>query len=162
LIGQDPYPTDGHAMGLCFSAPYGVAIPASLRNIYKEMSDDGYIPNFQSADLTKWATEGVFMINTALTVIQGQSNSHAKEWEKFTEELFYFINRSCKNVAVVMWGAQAKKYSHCLKNPTFKIFTAGHPSPINKYGGFLGSKPFSSVNRFLREQGVKPIDWNLN
>lgn len=162
IIGQDPYHTPGAAMGLAFSHEndYGKVQP-SLRNVYKELVDCGYKVNTKSGDLTKWAKQGVFLINTALTVRQGQANSHSKEWIPFTEKLFKFMNEQLTHCVVIMWGAHAQSYAKYFDSKKHKKLMSSHPSPFSANAGFFGSKPFLKCNEQLKAWKMKEIDWNL-
>lgn len=162
IIGQDPYHTPGAAMGLAFSHEDGhKKIQPSLKNIYKEVIACGYKVNPKSGDLSKWANQGVFLINTALTVQQGKPNSHSKEWVKFTEKLFSFINEKVKHSVVIMWGNHAQSYEKYFDSSRHKIMKSAHPSPFSANSGFFGSKPFIICNEQLKIWGMKEIDWNL-
>lgn len=160
IIGQDPYHTPGAAMGLAFShkSDYGKLQP-SLRNIYKELENCGYKVDKKSGDLTKWAKQGVFLINTALTVRQGQANSHSKEWIPFTEHLFKYLNSKLKHCVIIMWGSFAQKYTKYFGANHAKLMSS-HPCPMS-VNGFLGCKHFIKCNDHLKEWGMKEIDWNL-
>lgn len=163
IIGQDPYHTPGAAMGLSFSHEKDCKkIQPSLQNIYKELISCGYKVNAKSGDLTKWAQQGVFLINTALTVQQGKANSHSKEWEKFTEKLFTFMNEKIKRSVVIMWGAHAQSYEKYFDATRHKMIKSPHPSPFSAHTGFFGSKPFVVCNNQLKKWGIEEIDWNLN
>lgn len=162
IIAQDPYHTLGAAMGLAFSHKddYGKLQP-SLRNIYTELESCAYKVNKKSGDLTKWAKQGVFLINTALTVREGQANSHSKEWEPFTEKLFTFMNKNLDHCVVMMWGAFAQKYAKYFDTKKHKALTTSHPSNYSANNGFFGCKHFIKCNQQLKEWGKSEIDWNL-
>jgi len=163
IIGQDPYHSPGAAMGLAFSHDKDCKkIQPSLKNIYKEMKSCGYKVNDYSGDLTKWANQGVFLINTALTVQQGKPNSHSEIWRSFTKKLFTFINTKIKNSVVIMWGAHAQSYENLFDSTRHKIIKSAHPSPLSAHNGFYGSKPFIVCNEQLKLWGVDEIDWKLN
>lgn len=162
LVGQDPYHEPGQAMGLCFSVPKTTKTPPSLRNIQKEMQDDlGCMPG---NDLTGWACNGVLMLNTVLTVRRGQANAHANRgWEQFTTGAAAFALQQQKGpVAAILWGKPAKdRFGAMMQQkeaPRMAVCSA-HPSPLSAYRGFFGSKPFSTVNTWLVQQGATPIDW---
>jgi uracil-DNA glycosylase len=163
IIGQDPYHTPGAAMGLAFSHEKDCKkIQPSLKNIYAELKSCGYKVNEKSGDLTKWAEQGVFLINTALTVRQGKPNSHSKEWESFTKKLFAFLNKNIKRSVVVMWGGHAQSYENLFDASRHKLIKSVHPSPLSAHSGFFGSKPFTLCNKQLKTWGIKEVDWNLN
>lgn len=162
IIGQDPYHNDGQAHGLCFSVKPEVEIPPSLVNIYKELKDDlgCKIPN--NGYLVKWAEQGVLMLNTVLTVRAHQANSHqGKGWEKFTDAVIKAVNEVDRPIVFILWGRPAQLKKSMLNNPKHYILEAPHPSPLSAFRGFFGSKPFSKTNQFLEEQGINPIDWQI-
>ena len=162
IIGQDPYHNNGQAHGLCFSVRPEVDIPPSLVNIYKELHDDlgCTIPNHGC--LTKWAEQGVLMLNTVLTVRAHQANSHKDiGWEEFTDAAIMALNSQDRPIVFILWGAPAQRKARMLTNPKHLILKAPHPSPLSAYRGFFGSKPFSQTNDYLRAHGVEPIDWQI-
>ena len=162
ILGQDPYHGDGQAHGLCFSVKPEVEIPPSLVNIYKELHDDlgCTIPNHGC--LTKWAEQGVLMLNTVLTVRAHQANSHRGiGWEEFTDAAIMALNSQDRPIVFILWGAPAQRKARMLDNPKHLILKAPHPSPLSAYRGFFGSKPFSQTNDFLKEHGIEPIDWQI-
>jgi len=162
LLGQDPYATRGFAHGLAFSTKLGVAIPKSLRNIYKELNSDlkCYIPN--NGHLKKWAEQGVLLLNAILTVEEGKSNSHkGYGWEIFTDRIISYINEKSTPVVFMLWGNNAREKKALINNPRHLIIESAHPSPLSASRGFFGSRPFSRVNRFLLENGMEPIDWQI-
>ena len=162
IIGQDPYHNEGQAHGLCFSVKPGVDVPPSLVNIYKELKDDlgCYIPN--NGYLVKWAKQGVLMLNTVLTVRAHMANSHrGKGWEEFTDAAIRALNKQDRPIVYILWGRPAQTKEKMLNNPRHLILKAPHPSPLSAYNGFFGSKPFSQTNRFLEENGIPPIDWQI-
>ena len=162
IIGQDPYHNEGQAHGLCFSVKPGVDVPPSLVNIYKELKDDlgCYIPN--NGYLVKWAKQGVLMLNTVLTVRAHMANSHrGKGWEEFTDAAIRALNKQDRPIVYFLWGRPAQTKEKMLNNPRHLILKAPHPSPLSAYNGFFGSKPFSQTNRFLEENGIPPIDWQI-
>ena len=162
ILGQDPYHNDGQAHGLCFSVKPDVQVPPSLVNIYQELHDDlgCYIPN--NGYLTKWASQGVLMLNTVLTVRAHQANSHrGMGWEEFTDAAIRVLNEQDRPIVFILWGSPAQKKAAMLHNPKHLILKAPHPSPLSAYRGFFGSKPFSQTNRFLEEHGISPIDWQI-
>lgn len=162
ILGQDPYHNDGQAHGLCFSVKPEVDIPPSLVNIYQELHDDlgCYIPN--NGYLTKWARQGVLMLNTVLTVRAHQANSHrGKGWEEFTDAAIRILDEQDRPIVFILWGSPAQKKALMLHNPKHLILKAPHPSPLSAYRGFFGSRPFSQTNEFLKENGLEPIDWQI-
>lgn len=162
ILGQDPYHNDGQAHGLCFSVKPDVAIPPSLVNIYQELHDDlgCYIPN--NGYLTKWAKQGVLMLNTVLTVRAHQANSHrGMGWEQFTDAAIRILNEQDRPIVFILWGSPAQKKAQMLNNPKHLILKAPHPSPLSAYRGFFGSRPFSQTNEFLVRNGLEPIDWQI-
>ena len=163
ILGQDPYHNHGQAHGLCFSVKKGVEIPPSLVNIYQELHDDlgCAVPNHGC--LTKWAQQGVLMLNTVLTVRTHQANSHREiGWEEFTDAAIRVLNEQDRPIVFILWGSPAQRKKSMLNNPKHLILTAPHPSPLSAYRGFFGSRPFSRTNRFLEEQGITPIDWQIS
>jgi len=162
ILGQDPYHNIGQAHGLCFSVKPEVAIPPSLVNIYKELRDDCgcYISN--NGYLKKWSNQGVLMLNTVLTVRAHEANSHKGwGWERFTDAAIEVLNKIDRPIVYILWGAPAQKKKSMLNNPKHLILMAPHPSPLSSYRGFFGSKPFSKTNEFLRNNGIKEIDWQI-
>ena len=162
LLGQDPYPTPGHAHGLCFSVRPGVAIPASLRNIYQERQSDLGIPPAKHGYLASWAAQGILMLNAVLTVRSGTPNSHAnKGWEKFTDATLKAANAKTTPVVFVLWGGYAQKKRPLIDESRHSVIASVHPSPLSANAGFFGSKPFSKINAQLADKGLSPIDWTL-
>ena len=162
IIGQDPYHNVGQAHGLCFSVRPEVDIPPSLVNIYKELQSDlgCKIPN--NGYLVKWAEQGVLLLNTVLTVRAHQANSHqGKGWEQFTDAIIRAVNAEDRPIAYLLWGRPAQSKMSMLDNPKHKVFTAPHPSPLSAHRGFFGCKHFSQANKFLEENGLEPIDWQI-
>lgn len=162
ILGQDPYHNVGQAHGLCFSVKPDVEIPPSLVSIYKELHDDlgCEIPNH--GYLTKWAEQGVLMLNTVLTVRAHQANSHhGIGWEEFTDAAIRAVNAQNRPIVYMLWGRPAQTKKAMLDNPNHLILEAPHPSPLSAYRGFFGSRPFSQANEFLKANGVKPIDWKI-
>jgi uracil-DNA glycosylase len=163
VIGQDCYIHDGEAMGLAFSVPVGVKLPPTLRNIYKELSSD--IPNFKEpnhGNLESWASQGVFLINSALTVREGKSGSHMDVWQSLTDQIIGQLSQYKNNLVFILWGNPAKKKLNVIKNvENHCILTAAHPSPLSANKGFFGCKCFSQTNNYLVSKGLTPIDWNL-
>ncbi len=160
ILGQDPYPTPGHAHGLCFSVkPEVNPIPKSLINIFKELNDDLGINN-QNGNLQNWANQGVLLLNSVLTVEQGHPNSHqGKGWEIFTDKVIAVVNALERPVVFVLWGAYAQKKGAMIDASRHLVIRSPHPSPLSAYRGFLGSRPFSKINHFLAQQGQVEINW---
>jgi len=163
ILGQDPYPTVGHAHGLCFSAmPEVKPLPKSLLNIYKELKEDLSIDNFHTPYLQPWAEQGVLLLNAILTVEAGKTNAHqGRGWEQFTDKIIEIINEKLENVVFILWGANAQKKGKNIDSSKHLILNAPHPSPLSAYRGFFGSKPFSKVNNYLIAHGKDKIDWKL-
>lgn len=162
IFGQDPYHNYGQAHGLCFSVKKGVQIPPSLVNIYKELQDDLGCTIPSHGCLTKWAEQGVLMLNTVLTVRAHEANSHKGiGWEEFTDAAIRVLNEQDRPMVFILWGAPAQRKEKMLNNPQHLILKAPHPSPLSSYRGFFGSKPFSQTNAFLKAHGVEPIDWQI-
>lgn len=162
IIGQDPYHERGQAEGLAFSVGADVAIPPSLQNIYKELHDDlgCYVPD--NGSLTKWAKQGVLLLNSVLTVRAHQANSHAGAgWEEFTDAILDAVEAQDRPIVFMLWGSQARKKASMVKNPKHLVLEAPHPSPLSAYRGFFGCRHFSKCNSFLRENGLAPIDWQI-
>lgn len=162
ILGQDPYHGDGQAHGLCFSVKPDVDVPPSLVNIYKELQSDlgCYIPNH--GYLEKWAKQGVLLLNTVLTVRAHQANSHRGiGWEEFTDAAIRVLNEQDRPIVFLLWGKPAQSKKSMLHNPKHLILTAPHPSPLSAHRGFFGCKHFSQTNEFLKEQGLTPIDWQI-
>lgn len=162
ILGQDPYPTPGHANGLCFSTQPDVRpLPKSLQNIFRELNDDLGIDN-RCGDLTHWADQGVLLLNAVLTVRSGQPASHqGRGWELVTDEAIRILADQSQPMVFVLWGAQAQKKAGYIHRPNHLVLKSPHPSPLSAYRGFFGSKPFSRINAFLTEQGESPIDWRV-
>ena len=162
ILGQDPYHNDGQAHGLCFSVKPDVEVPPSLVNIYKELQDDlgCRIPN--NGYLVKWAKQGVLMLNTVLTVRAHQANSHRGiGWEQFTDAVIRAVDAQDRPIVFLLWGRPAQMKKSMLHNPKHLILEAPHPSPLSAYRGFFGCKHFSQTNAFLENNGLAPIDWQI-
>ena len=158
IIGQDPYHGPSQAHGLSFSVRDGIAPPPSLVNIFKELNSDLGIPIPKSGNLTKWAENGVLLLNTVLTVRGGAATSHrGKGWERFTDRVIELLNMREEPIVFLLWGGFAKTKAALITNPNHHILTAAHPSPLSAYNGFFGCKHFSKANALLKE----PIDWTL-
>lgn len=161
ILGQDPYHGLGQAHGLSFSVRDGVRIPPSLQNIYKEIESDLGIKVSRSGDLTRWAQQGVLLLNAVLTVEQDRAASHqGKGWEKFTDLIIATVNENCQNVVFILWGAQAQKKAAFVDRKKHLVIESPHPSPLSAHRGFLGSKPFSKANAYLKAHARKEIDWS--
>ena len=163
ILGQDPYPTQGHAHGLSFSVlPTVKPLPRSLNNIYKELKSDLGIDNKHTGYLQPWAEQGVLLLNTVLSVEEGNANSHQKRgWERFTDESIKAVNAQDNPVVFILWGAPAQKKATLIDESKHLIIKSAHPSPLSAKNGFFDSKPFSRSNTFLVEQGRTPINWQL-
>lgn len=161
ILGQDPYPTRGHAHGLCFSCDSHVRpLPKSLQNIFKELEDDLGIKAPANGDLNHWANQGVLLLNSLLTVREGQPLSHANHgWEQFTDEVIQTINDQSEGVIFVLWGSPAQAKAARVNTNKHIVLKAPHPSPLSAYRGFFGSKPFSRINEILEKQGKGVIRW---
>ena len=160
ILGQDPYHGFGQAHGLSFSVQKGTPLPPSLKNIYKELQEDfgGELPT--EGDLTHWAKQGVLLLNTVLTVEEGNANSHkGMGWERLTNRLIESLNELNHPVIFILWGKPAQDKEKLITNPSHVILKAPHPSPLSAYRGFFGSKPFSRINDILIQQGQIPIRW---
>lgn len=162
ILGQDPYHEPNQAHGLCFSVNPGIDIPPSLVNIYKELHDDIGFTIPESGCLTKWADQGVMLLNTVLTVRAHQANSHqGKGWEQFTDATIAALNKQDRPIVFMLWGRPARQKAAMLDNPRHLVLEAAHPSPLSAYKGFFGCRHFSKANDFLVANGVEPIDWRL-
>lgn len=160
ILGQDPYHGEGQAHGLAFSVREGVPLPPSLKNMYKEIEEETGESQPESGDLTRWARQGVLLLNTALTVRSGEANSHSgKGWEIFTDRVIEVLNEREKPVIFILWGRNAKTKERLITNSRHKVFTAAHPSPLSAYNGFFGCGHFNAVNRELILMGEMPIIW---
>lgn len=162
IVGQDPYHGIGEAHGLSFSVQKGVPIPPSLKNIFKELSDDLGIAAPLTGDLTKWAQSGVLLLNSILTVEKDLPASHKNiGWEKLTDYIIKKVNEKTEPVVFILWGNFAKSKKELISNPNHLILSSTHPSPFSAYNGFFGSKPFSKTNDFLQKNNLPIIDWRL-
>lgn len=162
ILGQDPYHGHGQAHGMSFSVKPGVQPPPSLVNIFKELHEDlgCYIPD--NGYLKKWADQGVLLLNTVLTVREGQANSHRNMgWEQFTDKVISILNERETPIVFILWGKNAQSKLSIINNPRHYIIKSSHPSPLSAYNGFLGSRPFSRANDFLVSIGKTPIDWQI-
>lgn len=162
ILGQDPYHEKGQAHGLAFSTPDGRPIPRSLKNIFKEVNAEFDYPIPQSGCLEKWAEQGVFLLNTVLTVEEGKANSHSDcGWQTFTDNVIKILNNQKQAIVFLLWGKQAEKKKELITNPNHLVLITSHPSPFSARRGFLGSNHFILANEFLKENYIKEIDWNL-
>ena len=160
IIGQDPYHEPGQAHGLCFSVNEGVPFPPSLRNIFKEISDDLGKPVPANGDLTRWAQQGVLLLNATLTVRAGQAGSHqGLGWEEFTDAVIKELNASRAGLVFILWGGYAKKKGAIIDRSRHLVLTSAHPSPLSAYNGFFGNHHFSLTNDWLIKHGQTPIEW---
>ncbi|MCF0206121.1 MAG: uracil-DNA glycosylase [Bacteroidales bacterium] len=163
ILGQDPYHTPGFAHGLCFSVQYGVQIPKSLQNIYKELNSDiGFrIPNH--GNLTAWAAQGVFLLNATLTVRAHEAGSHQRQgWEQFTDSVISALSEYKSNVVFLLWGNYAREKAKLIDHTKHLVLTAAHPSPLSAYNGFFGCKHFSQTNDYLKSHSITPVNWALD
>lgn len=164
ILGQDPYHEPGQANGLAFSVSRGVKLPPSLQNIYKELEADLGVPAAKSGDLTSWAQQGVFLLNTVLSVRAHAANSHKDfGWQSFTDAVIAALAELPQPVAFVLWGAQAQKKAALVEKSPYPrlVLQSPHPSPLSAYRGFFGSRPFSQINAFLVSYGFLPVDWKI-
>lgn len=162
ILGQDPYHGEGQANGLCFSVHRGVKVPPSLVNIFKELHDDIGCDIPDNGDLTKWAEEGVLLLNTILTVRAHEAFSHRGiGWESFTDAAIRVLAEEDRPLVFILWGSAARAKKALIHNPKHFIIEAPHPSPLSAYHGFFGSRPFSKTNAYLTSAGLSPIDWSL-
>lgn len=161
ILGQDPYYNPGQAMGMSFSVNKGVAVPKSLQNMFKEIADDIGRPSaIEGGDLTPWARQGVLLLNTVLTVVAGQPNSHkGMGWETFTDAVINKLNSRNTPTVFLLWGRNALDKRVLITNPTHLVLTAAHPSPLSAFNGFFGCRHFSKTNEFLRKNGLEEIVW---
>lgn len=162
LLGQDPYHNVGQAHGLCFSVQEGVPNPPSLENIFKELKSDLGYDRPTNGTLTKWAKEGVLLLNTSLSVRAHQANSHSKcGWAWFTDSVIKLVSDQKEHVVFILWGGNARSKKPLIDKTKHCIIESAHPSPLSAHNGFFGSKPFSKTNEYLISKGLPPIDWDL-
>lgn len=162
ILGQDPYHGSGQAHGLCFSVRRGVPIPPSLRNMHKELQQDLGCPTPSHGNLEHWARQGVLLLNTTLTVREGEAASHhGRGWETFTDEVISAVDTKSSRVIFLLWGAASRKKKSLIDTDRHTVIESAHPSPLSAHNGFLGSRPFSRANQALRESGQEPIDWAI-
>lgn len=163
ILGQDPYHEPGEACGLSFSVKKGIQIPPSLQNIYKELESDLGYPIPHHGDLTKWAQEGVLLLNAVLTVRAHQAFSHSDfGWQQFTDAAIRALDTVDRPIVFILWGKSAAEKRNLITNPNRLVITSAHPSPLSAYRGFFGSRPFSKANEFLKSHGETPVDWQIS
>ncbi|MBE6510898.1 MAG: uracil-DNA glycosylase [Methanobrevibacter millerae] len=163
ILGQDPYHEEGQAHGLAFSTPEGRPIPRSLKNIFKEIEDEYNYPIPDSGCLEKWAKQGVFLLNTVLTVREGEANSHSDcGWQTFTDNVIKALNEQPQPIVFLLWGKQAEKKMELLENPNHLVLVTSHPSPFSARRGFFGCNHFRLANEYLRKNDIEEIDWKLS
>lgn len=163
ILGQDPYPSPGHAHGMSFSVLPGVRPPKSLVNIYKELQTDLGIEPARHGYLMPWAEQGVFLLNSVLTVREGEPGSHrGKGWETLTNKVIKLLSAREGRIVFILWGRDAQSFAPMINTSEHKILVAPHPSPLSAHQGFFGSKPFSQANGALVKKGFTPIDWDLS
>ncbi|MDO4615322.1 MAG: uracil-DNA glycosylase [Lachnospiraceae bacterium] len=162
ILGQDPYHGEGQANGLAFSVHPGIKVPPSLVNIYAELHDDLGCEIPDNGDLTKWAKQGVMLLNTVLTVRAHQANSHRGiGWENFTDAAIRVLADQDRPLVFILWGTPARKKKALIQNPKHLVLESPHPSPLSAYHGFFGSRPFSKTNAYLEQNGLTPVDWQI-
>lgn len=160
ILGQDPYHEPGQAHGLCFSVQEGVPYPPSLINIFKEIQDDLGIPVPSNGELTRWAEQGVLLLNATLTVRAHQAGSHQnKGWETFTDAVIHRLAEEREHIVFILWGSYAQKKGAFIDANKHLVLKSAHPSPLSAYRGFFGNKHFSKANQYLASRGVEPIRW---
>ncbi|HRO68320.1 MAG TPA: uracil-DNA glycosylase [Pseudobdellovibrionaceae bacterium] len=163
IVGQDPYHGPGQAHGLSFSVRPGIPLPPSLRNIFKELHDDLGIPIPNQGSLTKWAEQGVLLLNAVLTVEEAKAAAHqGKGWEGFTDRIIHLLNDEKENLVFLLWGAYAQKKGAFVDRKRHLVLESVHPSPLSAHRGFFGSRPFSKINAYLRSKKLSEIDWHLD
>lgn len=163
ILGQDPYHGVGQAHGLCFSVKRGTPPPPSLQNIFKEINAELGLPIPNHGELTEWAQSGVLMLNTVLTVREGQANSHRGHgWEIFTDKVIELLNRREQPIVFLLWGGNARAKVKLITNPAHLVLQCAHPSPLSAYNGFFGCGHFVRANEFLAAKGMEPINWSLS
>lgn len=163
ILGQDPYHGVGQAHGMCFSVKKGTPPPPSLQNIFKELKADLGIDPPNHGELTQWADNGVLLLNTVLTVREGQANSHrGMGWEHFTDRVIQLLNERQQPIVFLLWGGNARSKANLITNPQHLVLQCAHPSPLSAYNGFFGCRHFSKTNEFLTQHGMQPINWKLD
>lgn len=162
ILGQDPYHGAGQAHGMCFSVKKGTPPPPSLQNIFKEIQSELGLPIPNHGELTAWAKSGVLLLNTVLTVREGQANSHRGHgWEIFTDKVIELLNQRETPIVFLLWGGNARAKKKLITNPKHLILECAHPSPLSAYNGFFGCGHFIKANEFLKSNGIEPIDWRV-
>ncbi len=160
ILGQDPYHEPGQAHGLCFSVNDGVPFPPSLQNIFKEIHDDIGTPVPMSGDLTRWANQGVLLLNATLTVRAHQAGSHQnKGWEQFTDAVIHRLTQERENLVFILWGSYAQRKGEFIDRSRHLVLQSPHPSPLSAHRGFFGNRHFSRTNEYLTAHGIEPILW---
>ena len=160
IVGQDPYHEKNQAMGLSFSVREGVVEPPSLRNIHKEIISEGVEQGLWSSDLTRWAEQGVLLINSTLTVVEHKAASHAgKGWETFTDNAIKLLGSDAKPRVFMLWGSYARSKKSLISNPSHLVLESAHPSPLSAFNGFFGNNHFRACNEVLKKNGYPPIYW---
>lgn len=160
ILGQDPYHNDGQAHGLSFSVPDGIPAPPSLVNIFKEINRDLGIPVPRSGNLTRWANQGVLLLNATLTVQAHMAGSHQKKgWEAFTDAAIHQLAEKRENLVFILWGAYAQKKASFINPDKHLVLRSVHPSPLSAHNGFFGNNHFSTANKYLQSKGIAPIEW---
>ena len=163
ILGQDPYHGSNQAHGLSFSVEYGIKPPPSLNNIFKELVSDLNIEKPNHGNLEEWGKQGVLLLNSILTVEKSKPGSHANRgWEVFTDKILFLLNSSKNNLVFILWGKKAQEKGHFIDSDRHMIIKSTHPSPYSANNGFLGSKPFSKTNSYLKKHRIKEINWNLS
>lgn len=163
LLGQDPYHNEGQAHGLSFSVQDGVPKPPSLQNMFKELKDDLGYPEPVSGNLTKWAKQGVLLLNSSLTVREHEANSHQNcGWSWFTDSVISLLSEKKEGLVFLLWGGNARRKAPLIDKRKHLVLECAHPSPLSAFNGFFGCKHYSKTNAYLVEHGKSPIDWNLN
>lgn len=163
IIGQDPYHGPGQAMGLSFSVPEGLPLPPSLRNVFRELHSDLGCSIPASGDLSGWASQGVLLLNSVLTVRAGEAGSHrGRGWEELTDRVISLVSERRSGLVFILWGRHALEKARLIDRGAHEIITSPHPSPLSARRGFFGSRPFSRANEWLRSQGREPIEWCLS
>jgi uracil-DNA glycosylase len=163
ILGQDPYHGEGEAHGLCFSVKKGIRKPPSLQNIFKELKSDLGIETPEHGYLQSWANQGVLLLNSILTVEKDKPASHKdRGWESFTDQVIAKLNSEKSNLAFVLWGSYAQKKGAFLDRKKHLVLESPHPSPLSAHRGFFGTKPFSKINSYLRQNGISEIDWKIS
>lgn len=160
ILGQDPYHNDGQAHGLCFSVPEGIPAPPSLVNIFKEINRDLGMPVPKSGDLTRWANQGVLLLNATLTVQAHLAGSHQRKgWEQFTDAAIHKLAENREGLVFILWGAYAQKKAAFIDTNKHLVLKSVHPSPLSAHNGFFGNNHFSEANKYLESKGIESIEW---